>query len=179
MTSIRSVSAAAEGASLEWPVVEWLAGAVGAALAWPGGLLRSSAIAYPLVNAAHILAIGLLLGAIVTLDLRLLGAFRGVPLPHLAAPLTRVAGWGLAAALATGVLLFSVSPGAYLGNLAFQIKLALVLAGTLNALALHRGAPWRRALAEGSTGAALRVAALLSLLLWTLAVLAGRWIGFL
>ncbi|MFC7609638.1 hypothetical protein [Teichococcus aestuarii] len=39
--------------------------------------------------------------------------------------------------------------------------------------------PWRRALAEGETGAALRVAALLSLLVWTLAVLAGRWIGFL
>ncbi|PHK96811.1 DUF2214 domain-containing protein [Pseudoroseomonas rhizosphaerae] len=155
--------------------LEWIE----ALAAWPGGALRRSAIAYPLANAAHILAIGLLLGAIATLDMRLLGAFRAVPLAHLAGPLSRVAGWGLALALATGLLLFSVSPGAYLGNPAFQIKLALVLAGTLNALALHRGAPWRRALAGGHAGAALRVAALLSLLLWSAAVLAGRWIGFL
>ncbi|MFC4165708.1 DUF6644 family protein [Teichococcus aestuarii] len=155
--------------------MEWIE----ALAAWPGAALRRSAIAYPLANAAHILSIGVLLGAIVTLDLRLLGVFRGVPLPHLAGPLARMAGWGLGFALLTGLLLFSVSPGAYLGNAAFQIKLALVLAGTLNALALHRGAPWRRALAEGETGAALRVAALLSLLVWTLAVLAGRWIGFL
>lgn len=131
------------------------------------------------MNAAHILGIGLLLGAIATLDLRLLGAFRAVPLAHLAAPLGRVAAAGLALALATGLLLFSVAPASYLGNVAFLAKLALVAAGTANALALRRGAPWRRALVEGQAGAAVRVAALLSLLLWTLAVVAGRWIGFL
>ena len=49
---------------------------LGALEGWPiAVLLRGSSVVYLLVNAAHILFIGLLLGAIVTLDLRLLGAF--------------------------------------------------------------------------------------------------------
>ena len=69
--------------------------------AWPvAAALRGSAVAYPLVNAAHIASVGLLLGAVVTLDLRLLGAFRSHPLAHLAPPLGRVAAAGLLGALA-------------------------------------------------------------------------------
>jgi hypothetical protein len=75
--------------------------------------LRDSAIAYPLVNAAHIAAFGLLLGAIATLDLRLLGAFRAAPLGALGPPLWRVAAGGLAAAAVTGLLLFSTRAVAY------------------------------------------------------------------
>ena len=71
-------------------------GALEALSDWPvAALLRQSAILYPLVNAAHILAIGLLFGAIATLDLRLLGAFRGTSLAQLGPPLERVAGTGL------------------------------------------------------------------------------------
>lgn len=48
--------------------------------------LRGSVWAYPLVNAAHILGVALLVGATVPLDLRLLGAWRSLPL----GPLWRV-----------------------------------------------------------------------------------------
>lgn len=138
--------------------------------------LRRSAVLYPLVNAAHVLGIGLLLGAIATLDLRLLGAFRGAPLPVLGPPLVRVAAAGLGLALATGLLLFSVRPVEYAANPAFLAKLGFILLGLLNVLALRRR--WARALAGGGIGPALRLAALVSLLAWLGALLAGRWIAF-
>ena len=146
---------------------------------WPvAAALRRSPLLYPLVNAAHILGIGLLVGAIATLDLRVLGAFRAAPLAALGPPLVRVAGTGLAVALATGFLLFSVRPAEYADNPAFLAKLGLIAAGLLNLLVLHHGPGWRQALGGGATGGAVRAAAAVSLLAWTGAVLAGRWIAF-
>jgi hypothetical protein len=148
--------------------------------AWPvAAALRGSAVAYPLVNAAHIASVGLLLGAVVTLDLRLLGAFRSHPLAHLAPPLGRVAAAGLLGAAATGLLLFGTRPAAYLGNPAFLAKLALVGLGLANALALRLGPRWAEAAGGGRVAASVRVAALVSLLVWPGTVVAGRWIGFL
>ena len=51
---------------------EWLAALEATAIARE---LRASVWAYPLVNAGHRLGIALLLGAMVALDLKLLGAW--------------------------------------------------------------------------------------------------------
>ncbi|MGQ9370764.1 hypothetical protein [Azospirillum sp. ST 5-10] len=159
--------------------MEWLPETLRALGDWPGAVaLRASSTAYMLVNAAHILAFALLVGAIATLDLRLLGAFRAAPLAGFAPPLARVAATGLALAVLTGLALFSVRPVAYAETPAFLAKLALVGAATANALILRRTAGWRAALAGGEPGAAVRASALLSLALWAATVLAGRWIGF-
>lgn len=119
-----------------------------------------------------------MIGAIATLDLRLLGTFR-TPVSALGPALSRVAAIGVACAAASGVLLFSVRPIAYAENPAFLAKLALVALGVANALILRSGAGWRRALADGGESALLKGQAMLSLLIWAGAVLAGRWIGFL
>jgi hypothetical protein len=104
-----------------------LADALQALSAWPvAAYLRESTVAYATLNAAHIFSIGLLIGSIATLDMRVLGLFRGVPLDALAAPLSRVATLGVAMALATGFLLFSVRPIAYANNPAFLAKISLV-----------------------------------------------------
>jgi hypothetical protein len=154
-------------------VLEALAG-------WPvAAALRGSVVLYPLVNAAHILGIGLLIGAIVTLDLRLLGAFRAVPLAAVAPMLVRVAGSGLALAAVTGFLLFTTRPLTYAENPAFLLKLGLIGLGLINIATLRRHAGWRALLAGGAPSFLVRAAALASLLTWTAAVLAGRWIGFL
>lgn len=148
--------------------------------AWPvAAALRRSAVLYPLVNAAHILGIGLLVGPIVTLDLRILGLFRRTPLPVLGPPLVRMAAAGFGLALATGLLLFSVRPADYAANPAFLAKLGLILGGLLNVLALRLGTGWGRALAGEGVGPPVRFAAAVSLLVWLGAVLAGRWIAFL
>jgi len=141
--------------------------------------LRRSTTAYATLNAAHILSIGLVIGSIATLDLRLLGLFRSAPLSALAPPLTRVAAAGVLLAMTTGFLLFSVRPVAYANNPAFLIKISLVALGVANALILHRNWRWRAAHGGAPPHISVRLAALASLLIWAGAVLAGRWIGFL
>lgn len=136
-------------------------------------------VLYILASSAHIMAIGALFGSVLVLDLRLLGLFRQMPLGPSVRILSRVAGVGLAAAMATGVLLFLVRPGEYLENTAFLAKLALVAAGAANALAIRRLPAWRHMEGGGEAPLMLRRSAALSLVLWSTAIIAGRWIGFL
>lgn len=131
------------------------------------------------VNAAHILAIGLLVGAILPLDLRLAGFFRRVPVEIVALFLSRCAGIGLAAALVTGFCLFSVRAVEYAGNPAFLAKLGLIAFGLLNLSIVHFGRGWKTAVSTGIVRPGLRFSAALSAAVWIAAVLAGRWIGFL
>jgi hypothetical protein len=146
---------------------------------WPGRMLRGSGHAYMVVNAAHILGIGLLIGAVVPLDLRLLGVIRAGPLQVIGPFLSRCAAVGLALALATGLMLWLVRPAEYLGNAAFQWKLGL-LALALATVGLQHLAPgWREAVATGRPGPGVRIRAAVSLLTWPAVLVAGRWIGFL
>lgn len=151
------------------PLADW---SVAAALRQPGA-------AYPLLNAAHIFSIGLLIGAIVILDLRLLGLFGACALSELGPPLSRVAVTGLVLAVLSGFLLFTVQPLTYIRNTAFLIKLCLLVLGVINGLLLRLLPHWRSALAGGEVGVMVKLSALFSLLVWVSVLVSGRWIGFL
>jgi hypothetical protein len=105
--------------------------------------------------------------------------FRSHPLAHLGPPLRRVAALGLLLAAATGFLLFSTRPLAYAENPAFLAKLGLIGLGAANVLLLAGNRHWRAALDGGPVHGSVRAAALVSLVVWVGAVIAGRWIGFL
>lgn len=141
--------------------------------------LTASSTLYIFVNAAHILSIGLLVGAILPLDLRILGLFRQVPLQVLGPFLSRVAMTGVAFGILTGMVLFTVRADEYAENAAFLTKMALLVFGITNAVLLHGLAPWQRSLLKGSARPWVRLHAALSLLIWIAALIAGRWIGFL
>ncbi|OCP24571.1 MULTISPECIES: DUF2214 domain-containing protein [unclassified Ensifer] len=154
-------------------LLEWLA-------AWPvASAMRRSATFYLVVNATHILAIGLLVGAIVPLDLRLLGFFGNMSLEVLGPFLSRAAAVGLALAIVTGFCLFSVRPSAYVTNAAFLAKIGLLGIGAANAASVHMGGAWRAVARGGPVANSVRLSAGVSLIVWPSAVLAGRWIGFL
>jgi hypothetical protein len=159
-------------------LVEWLQALAATA---PATLFRNSTIAYATLNAFHIFSIGLVVGSIAALDLRILGLFRRFPLYALADPLSRVAATGVYCAVLSGFILFSVRPLTYAENPAFLIKIGLVGLGILNALVLRTTYSWQLALEEENEPVpdSVRAAALRSLLIWAGAVLAGRWIGFL
>ncbi|WP_133365996.1 DUF2214 domain-containing protein [Qipengyuania sediminis] len=140
--------------------------------------LRASRYAYPLVNAAHILALAALFGSILALDLRLLGAWREVPIVPLARVLPRVSAGGLLFALVTGLALFSVQPFEYLAHPVFPVKLGLIAFGAVNALLLHRALAWRSLDDAARVPPRLKFAAGLSLVAWTGAIVAGRWLAF-
>ncbi|RUZ42988.1 hypothetical protein EN956_34850, partial [Mesorhizobium sp. M7A.F.Ca.CA.004.05.2.1] len=79
-------------------MAEFLAGIEQFALArW----LKGSFIAYPIVNALHILSIGALLTSVLLMDLRICGAFRSLPHAAFVALLRRVALGAFVGALVT------------------------------------------------------------------------------
>jgi hypothetical protein len=142
--------------------------------------LRASVWLYPLVNTGHVIGIALMFGAIVPLDLRLLGGWRQVPLPALAAVLVPVAVAGLSLALATGLLLFATRPLDYVVEPLFGWKMGLLAVAVLNALWLRRSPRWRRFVPDADVPVrpAWKCAALLSMLLWLGVIAAGRLIGY-
>jgi hypothetical protein len=144
----------------------------------PASLLQRSGIAYMLVNAAHIASFGLLVGSIVSLDVRLLGAFKHMPLRMVGPFLSRMAGIGLALAVTTGAWLFIVDPREYVNNPVFLVKIGLVAVGVANALWLHAARAWRLAVQDDVVSIRLRGHAAISILTWLSVVLAGRWIAF-
>jgi hypothetical protein len=145
----------------------------------PATALRASRVVYPVVNALHILGLAALFGAILALDLRLLGVARSIPAQPLARYLPRVAAAGLGAAVLSGLVLFTVQPADYIGNRAFLLKVALVGIGALHAVSVHRSGAWRRfAAGGGAVVKRLRLSAALSLATWVAAILAGRFIAF-
>ena len=131
---------------------------------------------YPAISALHILGIALLVGCIATVDLRLLGIFRG-KLDEALPGLVQVALGGFSIAATTGLLLASVRIGHYAFNPAFLTKMAILLIAGTNALVLRLGAG--SADVRDRPGKFYgRLAAGLSLALWAGAVFSGRWIAF-
>jgi len=142
--------------------------------------MRNTSPAMQVVEATHVLAAVMVLGTVLIVDLRLLGvhdarrAFTRISRETL--PLTWLA---FALAVVTGSLMFTTSAQTYFGNAAFQWKALALLAAGLNMalfqLLTARGiATWD----GGAPPRAARVAGLLSILLWAVVVLLGRWIGF-
>ena len=143
-----------------------------------GHAMRVSPFLYPTAEVLHILGFVLLVGSIVSLDLRLLGAGRAIPIQPMAQLLLPISRVGFVLAIVMGFLLFSADAAHTVGNPAFQAKLLLILAALINIAIAHAG-PWRRAgiwRAEASGSA--KLTALVSLLLWIAAVVAGRLIAY-
>ena len=137
--------------------------------------LRFSRWLYAAVNAAHVLGIALLVGAILPLDLRLIGLWGGVARDGLVRVLVPVAATGLALAVITGSLLFSARAPEYAALTVFRVKLALVLLGGGSAIALHLAHGFRL---ETASSARLARAGALSMICWLGALIAGRTIAF-
>ena len=88
--------------------------------------LRASRWGYAVVSGAHILGIALLVGAILPLNLRLLGFWRSIPRANLLRVLVPVAATGLVLAVLTGPLLFSVRAQEYAAVGFLQAKFVFV-----------------------------------------------------
>ncbi len=128
--------------------------------------------AYPALEVAHIVGIALLVGNLALLELRVWGAAPELPMRPLARlSLTlAVAGFGIVAL--TGLTMFSAQPGDLLANRAFLLKMGLVMLAGLNAALFHArdGLSRLDGIARAQTA--------LSLGLWLLVIICGRWIAY-
>ena len=157
------------------------------ALAWLqssalGMFMRGSGLwTYPVVNLIHILGVATLFGAVLILDLRLLGVWRRAPLPAIATAAAPVAMAGFALAAASGLCLLATNALEYEKNPFLLVKFAAIGLGLLNAVALRRTAAWRAHATRNLSRSEARRLALMggvSLASWLTAVTAGRMIGY-
>jgi hypothetical protein len=156
----------------------WLTALEASALA---RALRNSVWIYPLVNAGHVLGIALLVGGSVALDLRLLGAWRAVPVAPLWRVLTRIAASGFALAVGFGALLFAARATQYAESSFFLAKMLVVALTAIGSLVLQLSAKTvlaHDAAAGGALPARVRLAAAVSMGGWLAVLLLGRLVGY-
>lgn len=139
---------------------------------------------WPVCEMLHFIGMALLMGTIGLLDLRVLGVGRGIPIASLdkLIPLG-VAGFAINAL--TGFIFVAGNPLGgpivYLENLAFVIKMLLVLVAGINLLVFHVTGIAQTASATPPTGDALPAAkyvAGVSLVFWIGVIVFGRLIMY-
>ena len=136
---------------------------------------------YAIVNLLHILGVASLFGAVVILDLRLMGVWRGTPLAALAEAAAPVAAFGFALAATSGIGLLATKATEYIGNPFLYIKFPAVAIGVVNALVLNFSPAWqargRRELSQRENRQLAWMGGT-SLACWLTAIGAGRMIGY-
>lgn len=131
-----------------------------------------SLFAFPGILAAHTIGLGLLAGLNAALDLRLLGAARGIPTEAFTRFLP-VMWLGLGLNVLTGIALLIAYPTKALTNPVFYLKLMFIAV----ALVILRSI-LRRTGMPGPASVHVRVLAVASLLAWASAIAAGRLLAY-
>jgi hypothetical protein len=140
----------------------------------PGAVVRESKWMFPVIQCGHLLALASLGGAVLVVDLRMLGfGLTAQPIAELARKVQPWVVGSLVAIVVTGVLMFlSESLKCYYSP-PFWYKMGLLSLATVFAFTVRR---W---VAMGGGGAVRgRVTALLSVALWMGVAFSGRWIAF-
>jgi hypothetical protein len=143
---------------------------------WLGDTIRNSTWLFPIFEAFHLLALGIIAGAVMVVDFRLLGMLLNKQPVALLADNARPYLLGaLLVMFTTGIPLFLSEAIKCLYSFAFWVKmislfLVLIWAFTVRSRVTHSDIAKEPALAKAT--------AVVSLLLWFGVAWGGRWIGF-
>jgi hypothetical protein len=143
-----------------------------------GQFMQNSKWGFAVIEAVHLLALALLGGVVLLVDLRLLGVvLRQESARVIGRDLSRLLLGSLAVMIVSGVMLVSEEALKCYHSPAFRWKMVLLAAAVLFYFTLHRQALLR--IDKGRPGVWSRTAALISLTLWLGVGIAGRAIGLL
>ena len=144
---------------------------------WMGQFIADSRWLFPAIEAVHIVALAVLLGALLVLNLRLLGiTFTNKPIAQLARELSVWVFCSLVIILTSGFLLFSSEAIKSYTSVPFQVKMVFLFF----AIIFHYTVYSRITSADDKIAPAWnKLAAIVSILLWTGVGIGGRGIGFL
>ena len=143
-----------------------------------GVWIRESEWGYPIVLISHTVGMALVVGCVLSLALRVLLARSATALPWFDT-VFRLAWIGFAINFVSGMVLFSGSPRRFVANPAFQVKLAALLVAAFSIWLLAR-----RVAGESQSSPvtpatrATRAMAATSILLWCIAIGAGRLMAY-
>ena len=153
------------------PFVEWIeASAMGTAI-------RESTWAFAFIESIHLLALSVIGGAVLVVDLRLLGlGLRKHPVAELARDAWKWQNLALIVLIITGIGLFSSEALKCYYSTPFWVKMTTLVAAVFFSWVVRRRVIFA---ADGAVSPmATRTVALLSVSLWFVVAAAGRWIGF-
>jgi uncharacterized membrane protein len=143
-----------------------------------GVAMANSTWGFAVVELFHLLAMAILGGAILVLDLRLMGlAFGSLQISKTAREFLPITLGATLVMFISGVLMLASSPMRYYYNTPFRIKLWLFLFVLLFHFALQFWLARKGALCDLS-GKRYRIAGAASLLIWVSIAVAGRAVGY-
>ena len=142
-----------------------------------GTAIRESPYAFAIIESVHLLALSVIGGAVLLIDLRLLGlGLTKQPLAALARDAWRWQKLALVVLIITGMGLFASEAIKCYYSTPFWVKMATLIAATFFAFVVRRRVIFAP---EGTVSPLARnVVAVLSMALWFVVGAAGRWIGF-
>jgi hypothetical protein len=143
--------------------------------------VRESDLLFPLIESVHVLAICLVVGSILAVDLRLLGvASRNLSVSRVTRGILPLTWCAFVVAVGPGGLLFVSNATKYLGNGFFIAKMLLIGCAGLNMVIFHVISAKDQPRRDDQKRLPLpaRLAGGVSIVLWILVVACGRWIGF-
>jgi hypothetical protein len=146
----------------------------------PAVAMRTSIWLYPIVEIIHIIGIVLLAGSAFMFDLRLLGLTGRVRVTDMAAHLLPRARLGLGIVVPSGLLMFVAHATDWGASPMFFVKLGLIALAIANTFVFHGRTArsiqhWDQ---DRPTPSGAKVAAVVSLTMWTAAIAAGRLLAY-
>ncbi len=147
-----------------------------------GTAVRENTWLFPTIESIHVLALVLVVGSIMVVDLRLLNlASRQRSVKELTDDVLPWTWSAFVLAAITGTLLFSSSAMRYSGIWQFEAKMCMLILAAVNMIVFHIGS-FRSVAKWDQVGVrpplAARLAGGISLCIWVIIVALGRWIGF-
>ena len=137
--------------------------------------IRGSTYWFPAIEVAHLIGLTLLYGAVLVVDLRVLGfGLRRQPVARVAAQVTPFTIFAILIMLATGIPLFLSEALKCYDNAAFWFKMGSLLVAMIFQFTVHRAV----VASDKQPTMAMKVGACVSMLLWLSVGLGGRAIAF-
>ena len=137
--------------------------------------IRESTWAFAVIESVHLLALAVMGGAVLLVDVRLLGfGLTTRPVRELAVETSRWTLIALVALIVTGIGLFLSEAVKCYYSWPFWVKMSSLAAATLFTYTVRRSVT----MGPDPQGVRARVVALISMALWFTVAASGRWIGF-
>jgi hypothetical protein len=144
---------------------------------WLGETIRGSRIYFPIIETFHLLALTILFGAVLVLNLRMCGLLmKTQPVQQVAKDLGPWAWWSLVVILVSGVMLFLSEAMKCYASKPFQVKMLFLFAALIYHFTIHRAVTKSGRDPKVAWGALIGT---VNALLWLGVGLGGRAIGFL
>lgn len=140
-----------------------------------GQMIRDSTWMFLSLETVHFVGLCLLMGAMLVVDLRLIGFLRGFPIKSALAFLPFALA-GFALNMLSGIGFLTADPFYYWPNPAFRLKMYMIILAGLNALlftVLEHKKVYNLGVSE-DTNTLTKITAVLSLALWVFIIILGR-----